>query len=65
MRNDVWTRCIDATLYIKGLLATPVAAVVSDLGCEDEKGGASKPALRVSVVTSIMVGYVKMKAWVC
>jgi hypothetical protein len=43
-------------------LATPVAAVVSDLGCEDEKGGASEPALRVSIVTSIMVSYVRMKA---
>jgi hypothetical protein len=28
----VWTRCMDATLYIKELLATRVAAVVSDLG---------------------------------
>jgi hypothetical protein len=62
MRNDVWTRCIDATLYIKGLLATPVAAVVSDPECEDEKTGASKPALRVSVVTFILVGYVRMRA---
>jgi hypothetical protein len=62
MRNDVWTRCIDATLYIKGLLATPVAAVVSDLGSEDEKTGASKPALRVSIVTSSMVNYVRMRA---
>jgi hypothetical protein len=62
MRNDVWTRCIDATLYIKGLLATPVAAVVSDPECEDEKTGASKPALRVSVVTFILVGYVRMSA---
>jgi hypothetical protein len=52
-----WTRCIDATLYIKGLLATPVAAVVSDLDCEGEKTGASKPALRVLFVTFIPVGY--------
>ncbi len=35
MRNDVWTRCIDATLYIKGLLATPVAAILPGLACED------------------------------
>ena len=47
MRNDGWTRCIDATLYIKELLATPVAAVLPDLACEDKRAGCERAALRV------------------
>ena len=53
---------MDATLYIKELLATPVAAVVSDLDCEMKEAGASELALRVSVVTFILVGYVRVRA---
>ena len=62
MRNDGWTRCIDATLYIKELLATPVAAVVSDLACEDKRAGCERAGPSGLGCDFHIGGYVMMRS---